>query len=935
MKLFGTTGGKMKKLLFVLFTITIVSMCFGELNLSEKKMIYKIQCPDGKIIAVEDINRDGVKDGIIYSELDGSLYAITNMNEGDAAINFVEILPEGSIEGKILKCNFRNSNTLRLWIDDFHESTGPLKYQDVNFGNNQISPTHTFCDNVNPRYISDDKFDEIDLNNDNVNEFIIQKPSGFDVFSNDYNYTLCYSFVYNDVEAVVIGNYDNDSLDDIFVTCPDEIIILRNEGNFLFSPISIQDSVNFSFNDIFFADYDADSDTDIFNFYGNYVQGTITCYINNNGDFSSSVSNSYSILNPPLDMDYFILEEIIDLNNDNKADLLFSEHYRDWDGFDSYDSWMESEIVFNENGNYNITFDDDFPYVKTLDVNNDSLPDLVSIYDEFKYYYNNSDSSGSFTELTIEENPTGWGYPLSLITDLNNDNILDLIQSSCYKDNLHFYISNNDNTFRKTSKGRADKAIGNFIFFSDIDQNNNPELLFKSTDNRFYGSFDVLQSNTPQVLQRLSAPFPYTSSSSGHGDSSGTGYSKFTLMDINNDSILDLVYYKYNYSMGICRSIYSYLTMCSSIMYMSSETHLESIHNWNITIDVSGQLSDKDLDFLDFDFDGLPDIYQAEEISDNNYSTIWHIRIPGSIASTLPGNISTAKLNKGKRFDIDDDGDEDFVFGNYNYGYDSYCDSIFWIENAPGNDLNSTPSLLFTTDSLHSFASFSIEDITGDNLADIILLTEDRTTLYCAEATESSFNDLNQIFQSESSISKLKLQDIDRDYDKDIIINYNLHNSISLLQNNGSQNFSIVYTADNEDNLWNVTDIDFDGDIDFLYFDTNKGQVYWKKNLVYNPTSDTSAPSFSASITNYPNPFNPSTNISFNIKEDTDVEITIYNIKGQKVKTLVDRKFGQGQHKVEWNGTDSANKSVGSGVYFYKVDYNGKTQAVKKCVMLK
>lgn len=126
-----------------------------------------------------------------------------------------------------------------------------------------------------------------------------------------------------------------------------------------------------------------------------------------------------------------------------------------------------------------------------------------------------------------------------------------------------------------------------------------------------------------------------------------------------------------------------------------------------------------------------------------------------------------------------------------------------------------------------------------------------------------------------------------------------------------------------------LIDMDNDADLDIVM-----GNNYYE-TFTQVPNSETSAPSFSADITNYPNPFNPSTNISFNIKEDTDVEITIYNMKGQKVKTLVDRKLRQGQHKVEWNGTDSASKSVGSGVYFYKVNYNSRTQAVKKCVMLK
>jgi predicted glutamine amidotransferase len=85
---------------------------------------------------------------------------------------------------------------------------------------------------------------------------------------------------------------------------------------------------------------------------------------------------------------------------------------------------------------------------------------------------------------------------------------------------------------------------------------------------------------------------------------------------------------------------------------------------------------------------------------------------------------------------------------------------------------------------------------------------------------------------------------------------------------------------------------------------------------------------------NYPNPFNPSTNISFDISSESDVSITVYNVKGQKVTTLVDKHFENGSHTVTWNGKDSNNKSVSTGIYFYKISAGKETQ-VKKMLLLK
>ncbi len=77
---------------------------------------------------------------------------------------------------------------------------------------------------------------------------------------------------------------------------------------------------------------------------------------------------------------------------------------------------------------------------------------------------------------------------------------------------------------------------------------------------------------------------------------------------------------------------------------------------------------------------------------------------------------------------------------------------------------------------------------------------------------------------------------------------------------------------------------------------------------------------------NYPNPFNPKTTISFSIPENGNVGLSIYNIKGQKVKTLLNDNLEKGIHDVAWNSRDSSGKSVASGVYFYKFTVNGKIQ---------
>ena len=88
-------------------------------------------------------------------------------------------------------------------------------------------------------------------------------------------------------------------------------------------------------------------------------------------------------------------------------------------------------------------------------------------------------------------------------------------------------------------------------------------------------------------------------------------------------------------------------------------------------------------------------------------------------------------------------------------------------------------------------------------------------------------------------------------------------------------------------------------------------------------------------VGNHPNPFNPSTTISFSIADQSNIEVSIYSIKGQKINTLVKDSFGTGVHTKVWNGNDDSGEPVSSGVYFYKLNVNGKTEATKKMLLLK
>ncbi|MDP8204173.1 MAG: choice-of-anchor Q domain-containing protein, partial [Candidatus Tenebribacter mawsonii] len=88
-------------------------------------------------------------------------------------------------------------------------------------------------------------------------------------------------------------------------------------------------------------------------------------------------------------------------------------------------------------------------------------------------------------------------------------------------------------------------------------------------------------------------------------------------------------------------------------------------------------------------------------------------------------------------------------------------------------------------------------------------------------------------------------------------------------------------------------------------------------------------------ISNYPNPFNPTTTIKLDLAESGKIELAIYNIKGQKVKTLMDAYSSKGHFEIIWRGVDDNKKKVASGQYLIKLKVNEEEKAVSKCVLLK
>ena len=100
-----------------------------------------------------------------------------------------------------------------------------------------------------------------------------------------------------------------------------------------------------------------------------------------------------------------------------------------------------------------------------------------------------------------------------------------------------------------------------------------------------------------------------------------------------------------------------------------------------------------------------------------------------------------------------------------------------------------------------------------------------------------------------------------------------------------------------------------------------------------NTTSDNLPTTFGLEQ-NYPNPFNPTTQIEFSLPVASNVDLTVFNVLGQEVKSVFSGEMPAGNHTVTWDGTSGTGNSVSSGVYFYRLEA-GNFVETKKMMLLK
>lgn len=616
-----------------------------------------------------------------------------------------------------------------------------------------------------------------------------------------------------------------------------------------------------------------------------------------------------------------------DLDGDSQMDMLIGEfNGRIYHFEESEEGCFEFDLVdpfFNE-------IDCGYHPVPLLyDIDNDGLIDLLIGKNIGLIAHYEQSQQNSYNFEIISENIIGADYGQMAhpaIVDLDNDGLMDLIMGEWNGNINHFeQVSVNSYSFELYTENFCDILIGEWVevepgvwywmggstspWLADIDNDGLIEML---VGNHLEGLHLYKQSeDNPEEFYLINEQFI------------GSYIFAPRLCDIDNNGLLDLF---------TCEH--------SDISHyeQEDENSLEfEYHGANVYGIDAGWISIPCV--ADIDGDGSIDLLIGNSSGKLEYlSQDPDDQLLFSFESDYFCEIDQGSYSKPVLYDIDHDNLLDMLIH-----YPNYDGFIVHYEQ---DTVNSTSFILisecFNSIENNRDRSISFYDIDNDGLEDMLIGSYYGTlrhyeqltaNLYDFELITENFNDIN-VGENSAPL----LCDIDNDGYIDLLIGERCGKIFHYKQNEiGSYSFGLQTENFEGINVGEYSspcclDIYEDGYLDLLIGDKTGGiHCYIQQNT----NADDDFLLNNIIVRNYPNPFNPETKISFSIPENSNIELIIYNIKGQKVKTLAKIYFDKGNHSVIWNGKDSNDNLVGSGVYFYKLNVNGRTEAFKKCLLLK
>ena len=565
---------------------------------------------------------------------------------------------------------------------------------------------------------------------------------------------------------------------------------------------------------------------------------------------------------------------------------------------------LDNTIEFDDPipaGNSTFTLIDHFLLYSLSNVQLGNIPCTVHIQAGASEPYYEID-----VDISVSLSLNQYGFPIEgvsiksspLIADLDNNSLGEIYFGS-EDDNMYGYmmagIPLSGFPFEAGDKIQSSPAAG------DVDGDGNNEIVFGSYDGKLY----ILSTNGNQELAYLQSGFIIGAPALG---------------DLDGDNDLEIVFTTQNGTSG----------------------KLYAIHHTGE--DMDGFPVDLDEKMVvgaalgDLEGDGFLDIV-VTTYEDNIYA----INSDGSIKSGFPYVASHRFRSPATLVDLDGDNDLEIVAGNDDGNlYILHHDGTVMTTYDVGNDIR---------------GGISVADINDDGSNELLFVGYDDKIHIWNPTTESELDGW-PYDMGNNALSCPVTADLDNDGDLEIVTAMK-SGTIYIFHHDGSIFNNFPYTvAGNIETTPAIGKLDTDDDYEIVFGTTSGLEVIdiksesgernsWKlhrgnmmRTGLYNTTLTSTNPKdqivpakFSVSQ-NYPNPFNPTTKIEIQLAETNNLIVSIFDVTGRLINTLVNNKLEAGLYSVEWNGKDQNGRLIPTGVYIVKV-VSGKNNHNQKIAFVK
>lgn len=636
-----------------------------------------------------------------------------------------------------------------------------------------------------------------------------------------------------------------------------------------------------------------------------------------------------------------------DLDQDGDVDLISTSQIRGLNLYNLLGSIFWYENTGNETYSEPVKVDSidvGFKSAVLLDVDNDGLEDIVAVsifqaLSKGEIYWWKNEGNGSFSsrKFFAETNVT---FDQISKSDLDGDGAEDLVAYSTNGGEFMWFKIEDDGLISKHLIAESDVSAPADVLSFDVDQDG-------------YNDLVVSSHTAAKGIQWFKNKGDFTFHKPETIESSMRDVFQIESFDVNNDGLLDIT------------ALSSTLRTLPPISEHNNPAIYESSLVWYRNLG-DGTFSEANTiwwgdqratGFSMGDFNGDGDLDASLNVA--NYIELFENRGGGDFAdaTVIADSLSFSEVNIFA--DINHDGKDEVVTSqrvrndNYSPVDSRYIeDHLIYIEN----NGNQPRQIKFEEyDQLGSKVnSISAADINSNGKTDIIV---GNWSYYLDVYTEGSFTllvqtDIDTVYKKSltdlnfSGYADLHFSDLTNSGVPDILTisnhHYDVHNTlndgiISWYENDGTGSF---HKKDNIDSLvvsmQNVvaTDLNNDGYKEVVVISRNSNFVAIYANEMGGPNvsseSDVrSIPSQVQLAQNYPNPFNPVTNISYSVPAAGQVELTVFNLLGQQVQTLVSDYKTAGNYQVQF---DAGNLS--SGLYLYQLK-TGKSIINKKMLLVK